>query len=63
MNSDNMRNDSNKMLQKVAELSHKMSILDVNLIKISRKYTCLKDEYAEISDSYKNVSIDFSKKE
>jgi len=32
-------------------------------IRISRKYTCLKDEYAEISDSYKNVSIDFSKKE
>lgn len=63
MNQDNMRNDSNKLMQKLAELTHRMSIQDVNLIKISRKYACLKDEYTEISESYKNMSVDFSKKE
>lgn len=33
------------------------------ILRISRKYTCLKDEYAEISETYKNLSSDFSKKE
>lgn len=33
MNEDNMRSDANKLTKKIAELTHRMSIQDVNLIK------------------------------
>ncbi|EAR96949.2 EF-hand pair protein (macronuclear) [Tetrahymena thermophila SB210] len=63
MNELHMKNDKNLQLQKIAELTHKISKLDVTLIKISRKYSCLQDEYNELSESYKNMNVDFRNKE
>ncbi|EGR27290.1 hypothetical protein IMG5_198820 [Ichthyophthirius multifiliis] len=63
INQISQNNDRDKLKQKLAEMTQKTSILDVNLIKISRKYSCLKDEYIEISEAYKNYSAEFCKKE
>ncbi|EGR28578.1 hypothetical protein IMG5_172510 [Ichthyophthirius multifiliis] len=56
-------NDQDKMMQKIAENAQKVSILDTNLIKVTRQYQYVNSLYNEINDSYKNYTTEFLNKE
>jgi hypothetical protein len=45
---------------KLADLAKKSAILDVNLIKIARKYACLKEEYTQVKDNYQDMDKNYS---
>lgn len=44
-------------------MTRNKAILEVNMIQLSRKYTCLKQEYDDLSEKYLEVDKTYSEKE
>lgn len=48
---------------KLASLTKTKAILEVNLIQLSRKYACLKEEFDDLSEKYLEVDKVYTEKE
>lgn len=57
------RKDPNSLQSKLGEMSKRSAILDVNLIKLSRKYEALSEEYKQIKMAHVHQQSDYIEKE
>ena len=51
------------MESKLSDYTKRCAILDVNLIKLSRKYDCLTEEYSHLKHNYETIEADNLKRE
>ena len=57
------RRNPDSIEAKLATNTKRMAMMDVNLIKLARKYDCLNEEYKTLQSSYKRIEAEFTEKE
>jgi len=57
------KNDENELRSTIAEYSKKISIQEINLIRLSRKYDSLRHDEQTLRDAYHKIEVSFAEKE